>query len=85
MCLWRSGKDQCLILTPCCHCAESEIPRSVTVRHIFFPMWKGQGPSRARLQMLLLKTVAPKCHRSEATQDIGWQIAGGSQVMKFTS
>ena len=34
-----------LILTPCCHCAESEMPRSVTVRHGFFPMWKGQGPS----------------------------------------
>ena len=29
-----------------------------------------------------------KCHRSEATQDInnfGWQIAGGSQVMAFTT
>ena len=42
--------------------------RSGTVRHGFFPMWKGrldfpmwkgQGPSRARLQMLLWKTVAP--------------------------
>ena len=32
---------------------------SVTVRHGFFLMWKGQGPIRARLQMFLWKTVAP--------------------------
>ena len=159
LCWWRSGTDQCLILTPCCHCAESEMPRSVTVRQGLFPMWKGQGPSIKKPQKFpaldevlgehdvtqsdlmhigqtfflisLLReymSTAPvqhpsqissytefpapplristwisiivalvskcgrlslrKCHKSKVAQEIanfGWQIAEGSQVMKFTS
>ena len=139
------------------------MPRSVTVRHGFFPMWKGQGPSikknpkfpaldevlgehdvtqsdlmdigRTFFLISLLReymSTAPvqhpsqissytefpvhppppplristwisiivalvsicerlslrKCHKAKVAQEIanfGWQIAEGSQVMKFTS
>ena len=53
-----------------------------------FPCGKGKDPVALVSKCFSGRLLLHKCHRSEATQVIahfGWQIAGGSQVMKFTS
>ena len=46
-----------------------------------FPCGKGKDPVALIYKCCCGRLSLHKCHRSEATQDIGWQIAGSSQVM----
>ena len=45
MCWWRSGTDQCLILPPCCHSAESEMSGLSQYNTVSFPCGKGKVPA----------------------------------------
>ena len=158
--MWGSWTDQCLILTPCCHCAERKCQGLSQCDTVSFPCGKGKvqalknpqyscsrwgtggtwchrkwldgyrsdiflisllreyivnctgttsiaknllhwihcPPPPLRISTWISIIVAlvskcgrlslRKCHKSKATQEIanfGWQIAEGSQVMKFTS
>ena len=40
-----NGTDQCLILPPCCHCAESEMPGLWQCDTVSFPYGKGKVPA----------------------------------------
>ena len=47
---WGSGTDQCLILTPCCHCAERKCQGLSQCDTVSFPSGKGEVPALKKPQ-----------------------------------
>ena len=77
---WGNGTDQCLILTPCCHCAERKCQGLSQCDTVSFPCGKGEVPALKKPQYSCPNEVLDGEHdvTESDLMDIGYR-------MKFTS